>query len=94
MCDQWTRRLCALAVDGAAPADVLPQLLGHEDECARRPVPRRAVLPQEVVEAVPVHPDHQVRIAFAQNAEADPEQQARLPGTRNATGGRAGNPGE
>ncbi|MFJ2593639.1 hypothetical protein [Streptomyces erythrochromogenes] len=78
MCDQWTRQLCALAVNRAAPADVLLRLLGHEDECARRPVPRRAVLPQEVVEAIVVHPDRHIRSAFAQNADADPEQRARL----------------
>ncbi|AQT70997.1 hypothetical protein [Streptomyces sp. fd1-xmd] len=78
MCDQWTRQLCALAVNTAAPADVLLRLLGQEDECARRPVPKRAVLPQEVIEAILVHPDRQVRKAFAENADADPEQRARL----------------
>ncbi|WP_406739213.1 hypothetical protein OG365_35105 [Streptomyces sp. NBC_00853] len=78
MGDRWTGLLHGLVGNTAAPADVLVRLLGHEDEWVRRAVARRAVLPQEVVEAVLVHPDRHVRIALAENGNADPDQRARL----------------
>ncbi|MER6318975.1 hypothetical protein ABT237_35260 [Streptomyces sp. NPDC001581] len=78
MGDRWTGLLHALVGNKAAPADVLLRLLGHEDEWVRRAVARRAVLPQEVIEAVLVHPDRGVRATFAENAGADPDQRARL----------------
>ncbi|MFF3679693.1 hypothetical protein ACFYYS_37720 [Streptomyces sp. NPDC002120] len=78
MGDRWAGLLHGLAVNEAAPADVLLRLLGHEDERVRRAVARRAVLPQEVIEAVLVHPDRDVRATFAENGSADPDQRARL----------------
>ncbi|MFF4427573.1 hypothetical protein ACFYZ4_00200 [Streptomyces sp. NPDC001513] len=78
MGDRWTGLLQGLVGNKAAPADVLLRLLGHEDERVRRAVARRAVLPQEVIEAVLVHPDRGVRATFAENAGADPDQRARL----------------
>ncbi|WP_030758598.1 MULTISPECIES: hypothetical protein [unclassified Streptomyces] len=78
MGDRWTDLLHGLAGNEAAPADVLLRLLGHEDEWLRRAVARRAVLPQEVIEAVLVHPDRGVRLTFAENGGVDPEQRARL----------------
>ncbi|MFG2976563.1 hypothetical protein ACGFYY_26715 [Streptomyces sp. NPDC048331] len=78
MADRWMELLHGLVWNKAAPADVLLRLLGHEDEWLRRAVARRAVLPQEVVEAVLVHPDRRVRAAFAENGAADPAQRARL----------------
>ncbi|WP_405828181.1 hypothetical protein [Streptomyces sp. NBC_00105] len=78
MGDHWTGLLHALVWNEAAPADVLLRLLGHEDEWVRRAVARRAVLPQEVIEAVLVHPDRRVRGTFAENGNADPGQRARL----------------
>ncbi|MFD6971044.1 hypothetical protein [Streptomyces sp. NPDC059949] len=78
MGDQWTELLYGLVGNTAAPADVLLRLLGHEDEWLRRAVARRAVLPQEVIEAVLVHPDRHVRMALAENGGIDPGQRARL----------------
>ncbi|MER7732811.1 hypothetical protein ABTX80_18175 [Streptomyces erythrochromogenes] len=78
MGDRRTDVMHALTYNRAAPADVLLRLLDQEDEHLRREVARRAVLPQEVIEAVLVHPDRRVRTAFAENADADPEQRARL----------------
>ncbi|MFJ7779208.1 hypothetical protein [Streptomyces yangpuensis] len=78
MSDRRTGLLHGLVHNRVAPADVLLRLLGQEDEGVRREVARRAALPQEVIEAVLVHPDRRVRMAFAENAAADPEQRARL----------------
>ncbi|MFG2990290.1 hypothetical protein ACGFZK_13530 [Streptomyces sp. NPDC048257] len=78
MGDRWTGLLHALAYNKATPVDVLLRLLGHEDEWVRLQVPRRAALPQEVIEAVLVHPDRRVRIALAENGDVDPDQRARL----------------
>ncbi|MGW7436543.1 hypothetical protein [Streptomyces sp. NPDC054849] len=78
MGDEWTGLLHGLVWNKAAPVDVLLRLLGHEDERVRQAVAQRAVLPQEVIEAVLVHPDRRVRAAFAENADADPDQRARL----------------
>ncbi|MFE7096446.1 hypothetical protein [Streptomyces erythrochromogenes] len=78
MSDRQAELLHALAHNTAAPADVLLRLLGQEDEYLRRQVAQRAVLPREVIEAVLVHPDRRVRTAFAENADAEPEQRARL----------------
>ncbi|WP_037806535.1 hypothetical protein [Streptomyces sp. NRRL F-2580] len=78
MGDRRTGLLHGLVGNRAAPADVLLRLLGHEDEWVRQAVAGREVLPHEVIEAVLVHPDRRVRIAFAENGGADPDQRARL----------------
>ncbi|SDJ38869.1 translation initiation factor 2 [Streptomyces indicus] len=66
--------LTGLAVNPAAPADVLLRLLEPEHaEVWPALAGRRASFPEEVAAAVVAHPDVRVRKALARNAFVDPE---------------------
>ncbi|WP_233415342.1 translation initiation factor 2 [Streptomyces sp. N35] len=66
--------MSGLAVNPAAPADVLLELLAPEHEDAWSALAgRRASFPGEVAAAIVAHPDVRVRKALARNPYADPE---------------------
>ncbi|WP_240802818.1 hypothetical protein [Streptomyces sp. A0642] len=72
------RRLAGVALNPAAPVDVLLRLLAGDSAAVRMVLCRDRVLPGPVVDAVVAHPDRYTRSFFARNPYADPEQRARL----------------
>ncbi|MFD7866227.1 hypothetical protein [Streptomyces sp. NPDC059783] len=72
------RRLAGLALNPAAPVDVLLRLLAEGSDAVRMVLCRDRVLPEAVVDAVVVHPDRYTRSFYARNPYAEPEQRARL----------------
>ncbi|WUW23465.1 hypothetical protein OG521_22865 [Streptomyces sp. NBC_01463] len=72
------RRLAGVALNPAAPVDVLLRLLAGGPAAVRMVLCRDRVLPAPVVDAVVAHPDRNTRSFFARNPYADPEQRARL----------------
>ncbi|MFD8692888.1 hypothetical protein [Streptomyces sp. NPDC059651] len=71
-------RSVGVALNPAAPVDILLRLLADGPDEAREVLCRDRVLPGAVVDAVVAHPDARTRAFFAQNPYADPEQRARL----------------
>ncbi|MFI8183550.1 hypothetical protein ACIF70_23935 [Actinacidiphila glaucinigra] len=72
------RRLAGLALNPAAPEDILLRLLADGPLAARMVLCRDRTLPDAVVDAVVAHPDRYTRSFFARNPHADPVQRARL----------------
>ncbi|MGW3245352.1 hypothetical protein [Streptomyces sp. NPDC001070] len=72
------RRFAGLALNPAAPDDVLLRLLAHGPRVARVALCRHRALPVAVTEAVIAHPDKSVRGGFAGNPHVDPVQRVRL----------------
>lgn len=72
------RRLAGLALNPAAPEDVLLRLLADGPPAARMVLCLDRTLPDAVVDAVVRHPDRYTRSFFARNPHADPAQRARL----------------
>ncbi|MEU1365783.1 hypothetical protein ABZ454_06570 [Streptomyces sp. NPDC005803] len=72
------RRLAGLALNPAAPVDVLLRLLADGSDAVRMVLCRDRVLPGPVVDAAVAHPDRDTRSFFARNPYVDPEQRARL----------------
>lgn len=67
-----------MALNPAAPVDVLLRLLAGESAAVRMVLCRDRPLPGAVVDAVVDHPDRYTRSFLARNPYADPEQRARL----------------
>jgi hypothetical protein len=72
------RRLAGLALNPAAPEDVLLRLLADGPPAARMVLCRDRTLPDAVVDAAVAHPDRYTRSFFARNPHADPAQRVRL----------------
>ncbi|MFE2546318.1 hypothetical protein [Actinacidiphila glaucinigra] len=72
------RRLAGLALNPAAPEDILLRLLADGPPAARMVLCRDRTLPDAVVDAAVAHPDRYTRSFFARNPHADPVQRARL----------------
>ncbi|WP_308120315.1 hypothetical protein [Streptomyces poriferorum] len=72
------RRLAGVALNPAAPVDVLLRLLAGGSAAVRMALCRDRALPGPVVDAVVAHPDGTTRGFFAENPYAGPEQRARL----------------
>ncbi|HEY9327242.1 MAG TPA: hypothetical protein VIS09_03205 [Streptomyces sp.] len=72
------RRLAGVALNPAAPVDILLRLLASESTAVRMALCRGRALPDPVVDAVVAHPDRWTRGFLAENPYADPEQRARL----------------
>jgi hypothetical protein len=78
MADRHEDALGALSWNAAAPSSVLLRLLKHDNRSVRRNVTQRSALPLEVVDAIVADPDPALRMDFAESANADPAQRARL----------------
>ncbi|MGK4585022.1 hypothetical protein [Kitasatospora sp. HPMI-4] len=76
--DLPARRLAGVALNPAAPTDVLLSLLDRGPAVVRTTLCRDRELPAEVVDAVVVHPDHRTRGSLAANPHIEPAQRARL----------------
>ncbi|MFI6050125.1 hypothetical protein ACIBCO_08555 [Streptomyces violascens] len=72
------RRLAGLALNPAAPEDVLLWILAEGPPAARMGLCRDRDLPEAVVDAVVTHPDRRTRSFFAGNPHVDPALRARL----------------
>ncbi|MGI5255228.1 hypothetical protein [Actinacidiphila glaucinigra] len=72
------RRLAGLALNPAAPDDVLLRLLADGPPAARMVLCRDRALPDAVVDAVVRHPDRYTRSFLARSPHAEPAQRARL----------------
>lgn len=72
------RRLAGLALNPAAPDDVLLRLLAGGSAAVRMALCRDRALPDSVADAVVDHPDPYTRSFLARNPHAGPEQRARL----------------
>lgn len=72
------RRLAGLALNPAAPDDILLRLLAGESAAVRMVLCRDRALPDAVVDAVVAHPDTYTRSFLARSPHAEPEQRARL----------------
>ncbi|MDX2647066.1 hypothetical protein PV341_26580 [Streptomyces sp. PA03-1a] len=72
------RRLAGLALNPAAPEDVLLRLLADGPPAARMVLCRDRALPDAVVDAVVRHPDRYTRSFLARSPHAEPAQRARL----------------
>ncbi|MFF7209147.1 hypothetical protein ACFZAU_01260 [Streptomyces sp. NPDC008238] len=72
------RRLAGLALNPAAPEDVLLRLLADGPPAARMVLCRDRTLPDAVVDAVVRHPDRYTRSFLARSPHAEPAQRARL----------------
>ncbi|MGW1183118.1 hypothetical protein ACWD7Y_17330 [Streptomyces drozdowiczii] len=72
------RRLAGLALNPAAPEDILLRLLAGESAAVRMVLCRDRALPDAVVDAVVAHPDTYTRSFLARSPHAEPEQRARL----------------
>ncbi|MFE6766337.1 hypothetical protein [Streptomyces sp. NPDC057689] len=72
------RRLAGLALNPAAPEDILLRLLASESAAVRMVLCRDRALPDAVVDAVVAHPDTYTRSFLARSPHAEPEQRARL----------------
>ncbi|MFC8537110.1 hypothetical protein ACFUJY_24775 [Streptomyces sp. NPDC057249] len=72
------RRLAGLALNPAAPEDILLRLLAGESAAVRMVLCRDRALPEAVVDAVVAHPDPYTRSFLARSRHAEPEQRARL----------------
>ncbi|MEU3464749.1 hypothetical protein ABZ721_32975 [Streptomyces sp. NPDC006733] len=70
--------VAGLASNPAAPSAVLLRVLALDDRWIRYRLKYRAVLPDEVAEAMLHHPDRDVRAALAESCGADPALRARL----------------
>ncbi|MFJ9774389.1 hypothetical protein ACIRVF_24660 [Kitasatospora sp. NPDC101157] len=75
--DLWLR---GVAANPAAPSEVLLRLLSPQARAAWPVLCGERALPEEVVEAVLVHPERAVRRAFTRNRYAAPAQRGRLVG--------------
>ncbi|MFF3562666.1 hypothetical protein ACFYXS_21755 [Streptomyces sp. NPDC002574] len=76
--DLGERRLAGLALNPAAPDDVLLRLLADGPKVARMTLCEDRPLPDTVVEAVIAHQDRSVRGRFARNPHVDPARRVRL----------------
>ncbi|WP_340374127.1 hypothetical protein U5640_02350 [Streptomyces sp. SS7] len=72
------RRLAGLALNPAAPEDVLLRLLADAPPAARMLLCRDRDLPEAVVDAVLAHPDARTRSFLARNPQVAAEQRAKL----------------
>ncbi|MFG2719418.1 hypothetical protein ACGFW5_14150 [Streptomyces sp. NPDC048416] len=72
------RRLCGLALNPAAPEDVLLRLLASGPVEVRKALCRDRRLPAAVVDAAASHPDWRARAAFAANPHVDVAERLRL----------------
>lgn len=76
--DLGERRLAGLALNPAAPEDVLLRLLAEGPKVAQMTLCEDRPLPDTVAEAVIAHPDRSVRGRFARNPHVDPVRRIRL----------------
>ena len=70
--------MIGVAANVAAPPAVLLRLLDSAGQPAWRTLCRERGLPDEVIEAVLVHPERRVRASFARNGHVDPAHRGRL----------------
>ncbi|MER5553729.1 hypothetical protein ABT001_19005 [Streptomyces sp. NPDC002793] len=75
LAERWLR---GVAVNSAAPSEVLLRLLSDQARAVRTLLCEERQLPAVVVEAVVAHPERDVRRRFARNRYASAEQRGRL----------------